>query len=80
MPGQTIPPLLQLWRAIALVNTPAFVVGSLAGITGHRWGAFLLIANLAVQIGGHLVIGAWSYRDVMSRPWPTVAPIDDWDD
>jgi hypothetical protein len=27
-----------------------------------------------------LAIGAWSYRRVMSRPWPKVPPIEDDDD
>ncbi len=80
MRDTAIPPILRIWRAVALINTPALVIGSLAGLTGHRWGAFLLIVNVAVQIGYHLIVGAWAYRDVMSRPWPKVAPIDDWDD
>jgi hypothetical protein len=77
MAGQAIPPFLRLWRVVALFNTPAFVVGGFAGLTGPRWGAYLLVVNLTVQIGFHLILGAWAYRDVMTRPWPKVAPLDD---
>jgi hypothetical protein len=79
--GQPLPPLLRLWRIVGLFNTPAFIVGGLAAVAGHRWGAYVLIANLVVQIGSHLIVGAWAYRDVMTRPWPNVEPLDDddWD-
>jgi hypothetical protein len=79
--GRAIPPLLQLWRIVAILNMPAFIVGGLAGVAGHRWGAYVLVANLVVQIGFHLIVGGWAYRDVMTRPWPEVVPLDDddWD-
>lgn len=77
MNGRAIPPLLRLWRKVAILNMPAYIIGGLAAVTGHRWGAYVLIANLVVQIGFHLIIGGWAYRDVMTRPWPKVAPLDD---
>ena len=77
-----IPRHLRIWRVVALLDSPVFVVGALAAVAGHRWDAYLLILNVVVQIGFHLVVGWWAYRDVMSRPWPKVAPLgeDDWDD
>jgi hypothetical protein len=57
-------------------------VGGIAAAAGQRWGAYVLIANLIVQIGSHLTVGAWAYGDVMSRPWPEVPALtdSDWDD
>jgi hypothetical protein len=81
MERQALPPALRLWRLVTILDMPAFIVGGLAAVAGQRWGAYLLIANLAVQIGSHLLVGGWAYRDVMTRPWPKVAPLDDddWD-
>jgi hypothetical protein len=80
--NQAIPGPLRLWRLVAIVDLPAFLIGGLAAIAGHRWGAYVLIGNLVVQIGSHLVLGWRAYRDVMTREWPKVAPRDDedWDD
>jgi len=79
--GEAIPPHLRLWRMVGILDMPAFIVGVLAALAGHRWGAYVLVANLVVQIGSHLIVGAWAYREVMTRPWPKVAPLDDddWD-
>ena len=64
-----------------MLDMPAFIVGGLAAVAGRRWGAYVLIANLVVKIGSDLIVGAWAYREVMTRPWPKVAPLDDddWD-
>jgi hypothetical protein len=66
---------------VSVLDVPALIVGTLAALAGQRWGAYLLIANLAVQIGFHLIVGMRAYREVMTRPWPKVAPLndDDWD-
>jgi hypothetical protein len=79
--GRPIPPLLQLWRVVKILDAPALIVGCLAASAGHRWGAYLLIVNVAVQMGAHLAVGTWAYHDVMTRPWPNVPPLDDedWD-
>jgi hypothetical protein len=79
--GQTIPLQLRLWRLVGTLNMPLFIVGGLAAVAGHRWGAYVLVTNLIVQIGFHLIIGGWAYHDVMTRPWPKVTPLDDddWD-
>ena len=76
-----IPLHLRLWQLVSILNMPAFTVGGLAVVAGHRWGAYVLIANLIVQIGFHLIVGTWAYHDGMTRPWPQVAPLDDddWD-
>jgi hypothetical protein len=82
MSSEVIPAHLRLWRLVAILDMPAFLIGGLAAVAGHRWGAYVLITNLVVQIGFHLIVGWRAYRDVMKRPWPKVAPIDDadWDD
>jgi len=36
----------------------------------------VFIATLAVHLG----LGIAGYREVMNRPWPEVAPLDDEDD
>jgi hypothetical protein len=66
---------------VSLLDMPALIVGGLAALTGHRWGAYVLVANLVVQIGFHLIVGWSAYREVMTRPWPKVTPLvdDDWD-
>jgi hypothetical protein len=65
-----------------MLDLPLYLVGGLAALSGRRWGAYLLVANLVLQIGFHLIVGGWAYRDVMTRPWPKVSPPedDDWDD
>jgi hypothetical protein len=77
-----LPLLLKAYRVIRLVDLPALFLGGLGAAFGHRWGAFLLLANLFVQIGGHLALGSVAYHDAFARPWPQVAPLedDDWDD
>jgi hypothetical protein len=79
MNGAAISPALRLWRIVSIVDLPAFLVGGLAAVAGQRWGAYLLITNLVVQIGSHLMVGGWAYREVMTRPWPKVAPLSDED-
>jgi hypothetical protein len=66
---------------VSVLDVPALIVGTLGALAGERWGAYLLIANLVVQIGFHLIVGMQAYREVMTRPWPKVAPLydDDWD-
>ena len=82
MPERTVPPTLHIWRVVSVLDIPALVVGALAAATGHRWGPYVLVTNLVVQVGSHMAVGGWAYRDVMSRPWPQVKPLDDdeWDD
>jgi hypothetical protein len=58
----------------------ALMVGAYAAGFHHRWEAWVLFGWLAFRGAYHLGIGAWAYRDVMSRPWPRVRPLDDWDD
>ena len=77
-----VSPLLRLWQMVGIVDMPAYLVGGIAAVAGHRWGAYVLIANLVVQIASHLIVGRSAYREVMTRPWPKVAPLDDddWDE
>jgi hypothetical protein len=77
-----LPALLRVYRLLQVVEFPALLVGGVAAAFGHRWGAVLLLANVIVQIGAHLLLGMRAYRDVMTRPWPNVEPLADdaWDD
>jgi hypothetical protein len=56
------------------------VIGGYAGGLGHRWGAYVLLGWFLARLSLHLSIGIWTYIRVMARPWPQVAPLDDWDD
>ena len=78
-----ISPPVRVWRVVILLDMPAYLVGAFAAVAlRQRWGAYLLVGNLVLQIGSHLIVGGWAYRGVMTRPWPEVAPIDDddWDE
>lgn len=77
-----LPPLLRLWRLVSLLDMPALFAGGIAAVAGQRWGAYVLVVNVFVQIAFHVAVGRWAYRDVMSRPWPQVSPVaeDEWDD
>lgn len=77
-----IPGALRIWWVVRMVDIPALFVGAVAAAAGDRWGAYVLVVNLVVQISGHLAVGGWAYHGVMARPWPQVAPLDDdaWDD
>jgi hypothetical protein len=81
MSSSAVPPHAQAWRLVGFLNAPVLIVGFLAALAGHRWGAYLLVVDLVVQIGGHLLLGWWAYREAMTRPWPKVAALtdDDWD-
>lgn len=82
MPEREIPRPLRIWQLIRVLDIPALLVGGLAAATGHRWGGYVLVTNVAVQIGSHVTVGGWAYRDVMARAWPDVAPLDadEWDE
>jgi hypothetical protein len=82
MAGARIPLLFRSYRLIKTFDLPALLVGSLTAAAGHRWGGYVLVVDVAVQVGAHLVLGTWAYRDVMTRPWPEVQRVDggDWDE
>jgi hypothetical protein len=46
----------------------------------RAWRAITIVDMPALV--DHAVVGAVAYHDVMARPWPKVAPLDDdaWDD
>jgi len=73
---------LRTYQLVGLLELPALLIGGLGAALGHLWGAYVLLVNLAVQLGRHLIAGGAAYRDVMARAWPKVAPLDDdpWDD
>ncbi len=71
-----------LWRVIRLSSVPLLVVGAIGAALHHRWGAYVLIADVVVQVFGLAAVSYRHHRQVMTRPWPKVAPLsdDDWDD
>jgi phage shock protein PspC (stress-responsive transcriptional regulator) len=58
------------------------VIGGYAAALGWHDGVFLMLAWALLTFAWHLAAGVASYRAVMARPWPQVAPLsdDDWDD
>jgi len=78
--AKEVPRLLRIWRVVSALNMPAIIIGAFAGLTGHRWAAYVLIANLVLQIGFHLLVGAWAYQDVMTRAGPQIARLADGED
>ena len=74
--------MLIAWRAIRLLFLPLLVVGAVAAGYGHRWGAYVLIADVLLQVFGLAAVSFVQHRAVMARPWPKVAPLgdDDWND
>ena len=81
MHAKNLPVVMRIFAVLAFLDTPWMLAGGLAAVTGRRWGAYVLLGWIAVRIGMHLVVGTLSYREVMGRPWPPVAPLadDDWD-
>jgi hypothetical protein len=75
---------LPLWarayRAASSAYLVMVIVGALAAAAHQRFGAYLLIAYVVLQIGSHIGIGFYGYREVMAREWPTVASQSDDDD
>jgi hypothetical protein len=82
--AQRSPSNLPLWarayRAASSATLLMLILGTLAAAARQRFGAYLLIAYLVVQIGLHIGIGLYGYREVMGREWPAVPPLSDDDD
>ena len=70
-------PVVGMGYASAMV---LLIGGLFTALAGDRLGAYFLLAGFGMQIGVDLLLGALSYRDAMSRPWPNVAPREDEDD
>jgi hypothetical protein len=73
-------PVKMILSTAALVPLLLIVGGGYVAVFGHRFGAYLAIAGLMLNIVRNLVIGVISYRHVMARPWPKVAPLLDADE
>jgi hypothetical protein len=58
----------------------AMIVGFYAAAFGQRWGAYVLLGWFLARLSLHLAIGVWGYARAMTRPWPKVEPLTDWDD
>jgi hypothetical protein len=69
--------LAKRWRLVTTFDLPALLVGGFGAALGHRWGAYVLIGNVMLQISARLIVGTAAYREVMARPWPEVVPLDD---
>jgi hypothetical protein len=76
----------RLTRLAALIGvadnvfTLLMVVGAVSALAGWFPGIYLVLAGFGGHLAGHLLVGVAGYRDVMSRPWPQVSPLDDDDD
>jgi hypothetical protein len=71
------------YRAVLAAYQLAFVLlvsGVLVALLGRRVGAYLAISGITATLAVHLGLGIAGYREVMNRPWPEVAPLDDEDD
>jgi hypothetical protein len=77
-----VPRTFFAWRAVQRLAVALLVVGGIGAALGHRWGAYVLVAYVVVEVFGLLTVARVEYRKVMTRPWPKVAPLgdDDWDD
>jgi hypothetical protein len=53
------------------------VIGGYAALLGWRDGVFLMLAWALLTFAWHLTVGIATYRSVMTRPWPRVAPLED---
>ncbi len=72
--------LALVWKSIDVLLQIALVAGASLGLTGHRVGAWLMVAAVTGFVLNHVSVGLIGYRRAMSRPWPKVEPLDDDDD
>ena len=77
-PESSLPDKLVEWTYAAAFGL--LMIGSPAAVLGHSFGALFLIVGFICLLVTHLTIGLSGYRQVMSRPWPAVAPLNDDDD
>ena len=70
------PALKKEYTAVFVV----FALGLALASFGQRFGGHLLVSGLVILVVLDALAGVRSYREVMSRPWPTVAPLEDEDD
>lgn len=70
------PALKKEYTAVFVV----FAIGLAIAAFGQRLGGYLLVTGLLLQVVLDALAGVRSYREVMSRPWPAVAPLEDEDD
>ncbi len=79
-PGMPVSRIVIAVARLSPIWMVCLIVGFYGGLLGWRGGAFLMLTAVVGSISCHLVIGITSYRSVMRRPWPKVAPLDDDDD
>ena len=59
----------------------ALVVGAYVAAAAHsRTGAFVMLGGFLGLLLIHLVTGISGDRRAMGHDWPSVSPVDDWDD
>ena len=54
--------------------------GAAAAVLGWTPGIAVAVAAFAGTIASHVLVGVLGYRTAMRRPWPAVAPLEDYDD
>jgi hypothetical protein len=65
---------------LSLVWVLLLIVGAYGAVLGWRGGAFVMLAAVCGNVGGHLLIGITEYRRIMRRSWPKALPLDDEDE
>jgi hypothetical protein len=55
----------------------AVVAGVSSAATGSTVGPWIVIIGLCSLLAADVVVGIVGYREVMGRPWPDVAPLED---
>jgi hypothetical protein len=70
------PALKKEYTAVFVV----FALGLALAAFGELLDGYLLVSGLLLQVALDALAGVRSYEQVMSRPWPAVAPLEDEDD
>jgi len=71
----------QLFSFAVLPAEFALVGGAWAAAAAHsRTGLFVMVTGFLCLLLVHLFLGIHSYHRSMTREWPRVRPLDDWDD
>jgi hypothetical protein len=65
------------WKVTDAIATTLLLVGAAGAIADWRAGAWLMVAGVALAVGGHVVVGVLDYRATFRRPWPVVPPVVD---
>ena len=72
--------LAAAYGGVHLVSLGLVMAGMFTSVLGWGPGALLMVAGLVGTLLNDLWFAVLMYRDIMSRPWPKVASLDDEDD